>query len=54
MRKPLHLLNPEEKAEVVAHLKAQAEKAGDMPMILGNLSDIFFARPSCRKTPSAK
>ena len=49
MQKPLQFRSPKEKAELIARLKLQAEKEGDMPMICGNLNDLLFARPTSRK-----
>jgi hypothetical protein len=49
MRKPLHLLTPEEKAELVARLKAAGEREGDLPVFIGNPNSLFLARPIRRR-----
>ena len=54
MIKPLQFRSPKEKAELIARLKLQAEKEGDMPMILGNLNNLLFARPTSRRKPAIK
>ena len=54
MNKTLHLLTPEEMAELTARLKAEADFEGDMPMILGNRNNLFFARPARRRKPAAQ
>ncbi|HBJ86329.1 MAG: hypothetical protein Q8M07_04550 [Prosthecobacter sp.] len=54
MNKPLHLLNPAEMAELTARLKAEFESEGDLPMILGNRNNLFFARPARRRKPAAR
>ena len=51
MRKPLHLLTPEEKAELVARLKAAGEREGDLPVFIGNPNSLFLARPARRRKP---
>ncbi len=52
MRKPLHLLTPEEKAELVARLKAAGEREGDLPVFIGNPNSLFLARPVRSRKPA--
>ncbi|MFN0079728.1 MAG: hypothetical protein ACKVY0_24960 [Prosthecobacter sp.] len=54
MNKPLHLLTPEEMAELTARLKAEYDTEGDLPMILGNRNNLFFARPTRRLKPAVR
>lgn len=43
MRKPLHLMTPEEKAALAAQLKKEAELEGDLPVFIGNPKSLFAA-----------
>jgi hypothetical protein len=55
MRKPLHLMTPEEKAALAAKLKKDAELEGDLPVFIGNSKSLFAAyRTSARKQPARK
>jgi hypothetical protein len=55
MRKPLHLMTPEEKAALVAKLKKDAELEGDLPVFIGNSKSLFAAyRGDSRRKPASK
>jgi hypothetical protein len=54
MRKPLHLLTPEERAALAAELKKEGELEGDLPLFIGNPNSLFLARPARRKKPAAR
>jgi hypothetical protein len=55
MRKPLHLMTPEEKAALSAKLKKDAELEGDLPVFIGNPKSLFAAcRVGARKQPARK
>ncbi len=54
MRKPLAQLTPEEKAWLLARLKAEAETEGDLPVFLGNPNSLFIARPVRSKKPAPR
>jgi len=43
MRKPLHLMTPEEKAALAAQLTKEAELEGDLPVFIGNPKSLFAA-----------
>jgi hypothetical protein len=55
MRKPLHLMTSEEKADLAAKLKKEAEMEGDLPVFIGNPKSLFAAyRVGTRKQPARK
>lgn len=55
MRKPLHLMTPEEKAVLAAKLKKEAEQEGDLPVFIGNPKSLFAAyRGDSRRKPASR
>jgi len=55
MRKPLHLMTPEEKAALAAELKKEADLEGDLPVFIGNPKSLFAAyRADSRRKPASR
>jgi hypothetical protein len=55
MRKPLHLMTPEEKAALAAKLKKDAELEGDLPVFIGNSKSLFAAyRGDSHRKPASR
>lgn len=55
MRKPLHLMTPEEKAALAAKLKKEADLEGDLPVFIGNPKSLFAAyRGDSRRKPASR
>ena len=54
MLKPIHLMSPEEKAELVARMKAKGYYDDDFVGILGNLNSILGALPDRSRKPAAR
>lgn len=51
MKKPLHLLTPEEKAELMKELRKDAEGDEFFTGVLGNKNSFFIANPIRRRKP---
>ena len=51
MQKPLHLLTPEEKAELMKELQKDAEGDELFPGVLGNKNSFFIAKPPRHRRP---
>jgi hypothetical protein len=54
MNKPLHLLTPEEKAELMKELRQDAEGDDLFTGVLGNKNSFFIAKPPRRRGPTAR
>ena len=54
MQKPLHLLTPEEKAELMKELLKEAENDHLFTGALGNKNSFFIARPDRRIKPATQ
>ncbi|MEQ1933859.1 MAG: hypothetical protein ABL962_08270 [Fimbriimonadaceae bacterium] len=53
MIKPLHLMTPEEKAELMKQLRKDAEGDEFFTGALGNKNSFFIAKPIRRRKPAA-
>jgi len=54
MKKPLHLLTPDEKAELMKELRRDAEGDELFPGVLGNRNSFFIAKPVRRRASATR
>ena len=54
MRKPLHLMTPREKEELMKDLRKDAEAEEFFTGVLGNKNSFFIAKPLRSKSPTPR